>query len=144
MSSSYSPALPSLHCPFVPQLSPHPLLYIPPDLQGTTVDDGGGGGGVLEDGGGGGIVDDGGGEAALELAGVDDSSLVSMICHSASFPLPSLVIILPPYFINGVPLVGGHPFRMLPSALRQVDELATYLSVPGTRETLKYITTPGK
>ena len=41
------PAEPSLHVPAVPQLSPQPLLYVPPDLQGT-VDELAGGGATLE------------------------------------------------------------------------------------------------
>ena len=120
----YNPALPSTHLPFVPQLVPHPSLYIPPCLHGTTGGGGlgAGGGGALEDGGG--ALDDGGGAAALERAAVEPS-LVSMICQTAAFPVPSFVVILPPYFISGVPLVGGHPFSTDPSALKHVEELAT-------------------
>lgn len=121
-----------MHLPFVPQLPPHPSLYIPPCLQGTTggggggaLDDGGGAGGALEDGGGGGgVLEDSDGGAVLEPAAVEPS-LVSMICQTASFPVPSSVVMFPPYFISGVPLVGGHPFSTVPSALKQVEELAT-------------------
>lgn len=59
-----------------------------------------------------------------------------MICQSASLPLPSSVVILPPYFISGVPLNGGHPFRIELRALLHVVSFATYVSVPAARDTL--------
>ena len=111
-------------------------------MQGTI--DGEGAGELEDGGGGGGVLLGGGGDAELEPAGADVLSLVSIICQTALFPVPSSVMILPPYFMSGDPLVGGHPFKTLPNALRQVDELATKVSVPGTSETLKYMMMPGK
>ena len=88
-------------------------------------------------GGGGGADDSGGG------GGGGGVVFVSMICQSASFPLPSSVMILPPYFINGIPLSVGHPFRTVPSALKHVEVFATYVSVSAVRETLRYMVMPG-
>lgn len=80
--------------------------------------DGGGGGGVVEGGGGGGVLEGGG---AVPLP---PSSLIS-ICHTALPPEPSSVVYVPPYFMRGSPLVGGHPFRIVSMAFKQVDESAT-------------------
>ena len=65
------------------------------------------------------------------------------MCQMAMFPVPSSVEMLPPNFISGSPEKGGHSFSTLPSAESQVLLLATKVSVPGARETLRYMVAPG-